>query len=236
MKPLISVVIPALNEEKYIETTLRSLKNQDFKGKFEIIVVDGMSKDNTVKIAKKYADRVLVAKKLGIGAARNAGAKIAKGKILLFVDADTIPVFNALTELSEKFKKKNLVGAGFPVVALSPHFRDFMIYWMYNIFMKTSIRYGNPQIPGFCCAYRKDVFDKIGGFDESIETWEDYDLSSRMGKHGKIICLEKTLTLTSPRRFEKWGRMKAIFMYLGFHLKYLITGKGPSVKTYEPIR
>jgi len=236
MKPLISIVVPSLNEEKYIETTLKTLRNQDFKGKFEIIVVDGMSKDNTVKIAKKYADKVIVLKKRGIGAARNAGAKAANAKILLFVDADTIPLYNALTEVSKKFQKKNIVGTGFPVVALSPHFKDFIIYWMYNIFMKTSIKYGNSQIPGICCAYRKDVFEKIGGFDENIETWEDYDLSSRIGKNGKTVFLENTLVFTSPRRFEKWGRIKAIFMYLGFHLKYLLTGKGPSVKIYKPIR
>ena len=236
MEPFISIVIPALNEEKYIEATLKALKNQNFKGKSEIIVVDGMSKDNTVKISKKYTNKVIISKKRGIGTARNAGAKIANGNILLFVDADTIPLYNALSEISKQFKKKNIVGAGFPVVALSPEFKDFIIYWMYNFFMKITIKYGNPQIPGFCCAYRKDIFDKIGGFDENIETWEDYDLSSRISKHGKTVCLENTLVFTSPRRFEKWGRIKAIFMYLGFHLKYLLTGKGPSVKIYKPIR
>jgi len=236
MKPFISIIIPTLNEEKYIETTLKALKNQNFEGKFEIIVVDGMSKDNTAKIAKKYADKIIVVKKEGISTARNAGVKVADGNILLFVDADTIPLYNALSEVSKQFQKKNIVGAGFPIFALSPYFKDFIIYWMYNIFMKTSIKYGNPQIPGICCAYRKDVFDKIGGFDENIETWEDYDLSSRVSKHGKCVCLENTLAFTSPRRFEKWGRIRAIFMYLGFHLKYLLTGKGPSVKIYKPIR
>ena len=236
MEPFISIIIPALNEEKYIETTLKALKNQDFKGKFEIIVADGRSKDNTVKIAKKYADKVTVVKKRGIGTARNAGAKVARGKLLLFLDADSIPLYNALTEVSKKFKKKGIVGAGFPVVALSPYFKDFIIYWTYNIFMKTTIKYGNPQIPGICCAYRKETFDKVDGFNEDIETLEDYDLSSRIGKHGKTICIEESLVLTSPRRFEAWGRVKAIFMYLGFYFKYLLTGKGPSVKIYKPIR
>ncbi len=236
MEPFISIIIPALNEEKYIECTLKSLKNQTFKGKFEIIVVDGMSKDNTVKIAKKYADKVIVKKTNFIGVARNAGAKIANGNILLFVDADSVLLYNGLTELSKQFQKKNIIGAGVPVVALSPYFKDFIIYWMYNIFMKNSIKYGNPQIPGICCSYRKDVFNKVGGFNENIETWEDYDLSSRIGKHGKTVCLENTLVFTSPRRFQKWGRTKAIFMYLGFHLKYILTGRGPSVKIYKPIR
>ena len=90
MKHFISIIIPTLNEEKYIENTLKALKNQDYNGKYEIIVADGMSKDRTVKIAQKYADKVIKVKKPGISAGRNAGAGIAKGGIFLFIDADTI--------------------------------------------------------------------------------------------------------------------------------------------------
>ena len=233
---MISIIIPTLNEENYIDKTLRSLKNQNFEGKYEIIVVDGMSKDNTVRIAKKYADKVIVTKKRGIAVGRNLGAKNAKGEILLFCDADTILLSNTLTEISKQFKKRNVICVAIPIVPLSSQFKDFILYWMYNIFMKNSIKTGNAQIPGVCVAYRKDIFDKVGGFNETIETWEDYDLSSRINKCGKIVYLNTTLALTSPRRFEAWGRTKAILKYVGFHIKYLITGKGPSVKYYEPIR
>jgi glycosyltransferase involved in cell wall biosynthesis len=116
---LVSIIIPTLNEEKYIESTLKALKNQDYKGKYEMIVADGLSKDNTVKIAKKYVDKVVLVKEKGIAKGRNAGAKVAKGNILLFIDADTILLFNGLTELIEPFKRKNIVGVTCPIIPIS---------------------------------------------------------------------------------------------------------------------
>jgi 1,2-diacylglycerol 3-alpha-glucosyltransferase len=87
-KPLVSIIIPALNEEKYIEKTLKSVRRQTYP-KIEVIVVDNGSTDRTGEIAKKYANKVIVEEKRGIGIARNRGAKEAKGDILLFLDADT---------------------------------------------------------------------------------------------------------------------------------------------------
>ncbi len=83
----VSVIIPAFNEEKFIEQCLLSVKNQTFK-QLEIIVVDDGSKDRTVEISKKYADFVINQNHLGCGRARNAGAKAASGEILVFIDAD----------------------------------------------------------------------------------------------------------------------------------------------------
>ncbi|MEM4634093.1 MAG: glycosyltransferase family A protein, partial [Candidatus Anstonellaceae archaeon] len=74
-----SFIVPALNEEEYIERTLRSIKNQKTSLKYELIVSDGKSKDKTMKIASKYADRLIVTSKKGIWIGRNEGAKAAKG-------------------------------------------------------------------------------------------------------------------------------------------------------------
>ena len=86
-KNLITIIIPAYNEKKYIEKCLLSIKNQTY-GPIELIVIDDGSTDNTRKIAKKYADILLTQQHQGPGTARNKAAKIAKGKILVFVDAD----------------------------------------------------------------------------------------------------------------------------------------------------
>ncbi len=83
----VSVIIPAYNEEKFIEKCLISIKNQSFKD-IEIIVVDDGSTDKTVEIAEKIADRVILQDHLGCGKARNIGAKSAAGEILVFIDAD----------------------------------------------------------------------------------------------------------------------------------------------------
>ena len=84
---LVSVIVPAYNEEKTLGKCLLSIKNQTYKN-IELIVVDDGSTDDTSKIAKKYADVFMVQKHLGPGVARNKAAKIAKGKILVFIDAD----------------------------------------------------------------------------------------------------------------------------------------------------
>src|SRR5437867_2701970 len=98
MKPLVSVIIPSLNEENYIEKSLKSVKAQDYKNDIEIIVADSNSKDNTAKIARKYA-KVIVTKRKGISVGRNVGAKKARGEILLFLDADTILMPNVVSEV-----------------------------------------------------------------------------------------------------------------------------------------
>jgi len=84
---IVSVVIPTYNEEEEIEECLKSLKNQSYK-KFEVIIVDDGSTDDTVKIVQKYKVKVLKQNHGGPGSARNLGAKFAKGEILIFIDAD----------------------------------------------------------------------------------------------------------------------------------------------------
>jgi glycosyltransferase involved in cell wall biosynthesis len=84
----ISVIIPTLNEGDYIESALQSLAEQTYQG-FELIVKDGLSADDTVEIAKGYADLVVSGKDVSIGDARNKGARRANGDVLAFLDADT---------------------------------------------------------------------------------------------------------------------------------------------------
>jgi glycosyltransferase involved in cell wall biosynthesis len=235
MKPFVSVIIPTYNEEKYLENSLRSIKNQDYEGKYEIIVADSCSKDKTVKIAKKYADKVIVIKKRGIAVGRNAGAKAAKGEIFLFIDADTVASFNLLTEIVKSFKK-NVIGVTCPVLPLSSNATDFIIYWFFNQFVKVSITAGKPQVAGMCCAYRRNAFEKIGGFNENIKTLEDFDISKRISKLGKIVFTDSTFVMSSPRRIKRWGKTKAAAKYIKLYLNYLLTGKGLGINEYKPIR
>jgi len=233
---MISIIVPALNEEKYIKPTLKALKNQDYKGKYEIIVADGMSKDNTVRIAKKFADKVITVKQKGVAAGRNEGAKIAKGEILLFLDADTILLFNGLTEISRPFRSKKVIGVACSILALSPEAKDFALYWSFNQFMRKSMETKKPQIPGICCAYRKKTFEKVGGFNEYLNTLEDFELSERISKEGKIVFIPNTLALTSNRRIRKWGRMKSIRKYLKLYFNYILRKKTFNRNEYRPIR
>jgi len=232
---MISVIVPSLNEEKYIEPTLKALRNQDYKGEYEIIVVDGGSKDKTVKIAKKYADKVIVVGK-GIGKGRNEGAKVAKGDIFIFVDADTILLFNVLTEIKKSFRKKGVVGASCPVLPISAQVKDFMPYWIYNLFAKSTTKTDKSRLATICFACRKDVFEKVGGFREDDKIGEDFDLTEKLSKIGEIRFTEETLAMTSPRRLRHWGRLKGVGKYMGFYLTRLITGSSVEAEKYVPVR
>ena len=237
MKPhLVSVIIPTLNEEKYIESALKSLINQDYEGKYEIIVADGMSKDNTVKIARKYADKVVLIKERGVAKARNVGVKAAKGDILLFVDADVIVLPNALFELLKTFKKNKIVGVGCAKLPLSEKLRDFIVYWFIFRLEKIALKFNLAYVGGLFCAYRKNIFERVGGFDEKLIACEDYDLSKKISKYGKIIQLDKPLVLVSTRRVKKWGFLKTTWKYLKIYLNYVIFRKSIKPKDYKPVR
>src|ERR1700704_4755874 len=96
MRPFVSVIVPAYNESRYIEEQLEALKAQEYNGRWEIIVVNNRSTDNTVQIVERYKNRIAnlqlidAAEKQGRSYARNVGAKYAKGDALLFCDAHTV--------------------------------------------------------------------------------------------------------------------------------------------------
>jgi len=95
MRPIISIIVPAYNEEKYLPKCLWALTHQDFKLPYEIIVVDNNSADKTKKIAKKFGARVVFEKKKGLLKARDKGIKSARAELIAITDADTlVPKFS----------------------------------------------------------------------------------------------------------------------------------------------
>ncbi len=236
MKDFISVIVPTLNEEKYIKRTLLALKHQDYEKKFEIIVVDSESKDKTVSIARNFADKVVRMKKRGVGRARNVGANVAKGNILIFIDGDTIPMPNLISKFGNSFKTKNVVCATCPILPLEYNSKNSLLYAVYNLNTVLSLKTKKPQIAGICVGYRRGAFLKAGGFDETTHALEDFILSEKISKFGKVVFDENTAVFTSTRRFQKWGIVKSMKNYLKFYLQHLINGKKFRRSDYEVIR
>jgi glycosyltransferase involved in cell wall biosynthesis len=234
----ISVVIPTLNEEKYIETTLYHLQKQK---PYEIIIADSNSRDRTREIAKEHGCRVVRAGK-GCAAGRNAGGHAAKGDIILFIDADSIVYPNMLKIIRRDFTKNNkLAGWTCKIYGFSPSWSEQVLYNASNNLVEFLTKYfKKPHAPGIALCVRKDVFEKTKGFDETLKVMEDHDFAMRVGKYGDFKFSKDTCVFTSTRRMNKWGGWGLIKRYSKIYVKYFMNKENfkNNIKKvqYEPIR
>lgn len=191
MQNYISIIIPTLNEEKYIGKCLEALTRVDSPNiEYEIIVVDNGSIDNTVEIAKSFNAKVLIKKDAHIAELRNMGAMNSKGNILAFVDADCIVsqqwLQNAINCLEDT--KSAVVGCVYKIPANS--------LWVGKvsdiISQKRRSGYVN-YLPAGNIIVKKDCFFEVNGFDESLETNEDYDLCYRLREKGYKIFSDPSI-------------------------------------------
>jgi glycosyltransferase involved in cell wall biosynthesis len=219
-KPLISVIIPTLNEEKYIGKTLQSLKSQTFKY-YEIIVVDGGSKDKTIEIAKKYGARVLVTKDPRNPSQprdMNFGAENSKGEILVFTDADTIRHANYLEIIRREFEDKDTVlifGPGFPYDGTLIVDIEYLFWNILRGFLALlPKKLKRPMPPGYNMAFRKSAFFKIGKLNEDLIVNNDGEIGSRAIGAGKIKFVPQMVVRNSARRYKKLGFFKYNKFYL----------------------
>ncbi len=200
----LSVVVPTLNESLNIARTLRYISSIDPLA--ELIVVDGGSTDGTIEIAKKYANKVIVAKTGTIGAARNVGAKAAKGEVILFVDADTLPHVEFIEKIRTICSRDHkVVGAGCLIMPRGVNFFESLFFYFLNFLVYLSVQVGRPSIAGSCVAYRRKAFWKVGGFDEEMAASEDQDLCNRISKRGQVVFSPRIIAYTSPRRLRELG-------------------------------
>lgn len=209
---MLSIIIPTLNEEDYLPRFLKEIKKQDFDD-YEIIVADANSEDRTVEIAKEFGCRVVSG---GVPAkGRNEGAKVAKGEILLFMDADNLYLpDNFFENILTEFKERELDAAYFPIY-LDGNAIDKVVCWGYNLWTKMSQDF-LPHASNSILA-TKEIHKRIGGFDETIMLAEDHEYVREVGKCGKFGYIEIEPVLTSARRTERDGSVKT-------YLKYLMAG------------
>lgn len=231
----ISVIIPTYNEEKYIETCLKSLECQDFPGNYEVIVSDGSSTDDTAAIASGHADRVIVDRKDTIAYGRQAGAHAAKYSILAFTDADTYIPPDWLSNLAASLEDCRIVGAHGKLLPLDGNRieNDFCNYVLspYSQFM---VNINKPSVPGSNFAVRRKAFNKVRGFNTKLVTAEDVDLCNRIKKLGRFIYNPDAVVYVSTRRVREWGYLKMLSFYTSNTIKYHTTGSAG--KFYDVIR
>ncbi len=208
--PKISIIIPALNEEKHLPKLLESIKKQTFKD-FEIIVSDAGSKDNTKKIAKKYGAKIVKGGQPAKG--RNNGAKKAVGEFLFFLDADVVLPRSFLKKAHQEMEDRFLDLATCEAYPISKHTIDKVLHNFANIFIKLN-QYGSPHAGGFCIIVTKRLFLRIHGFDESLKLAEDHDFVKRASRFRQLRVLDTTSIKISVRRLQKEGRIMLAGKYI----------------------
>lgn len=240
---VISVIIPTLNEEKLISRTLKQF-TPELKNKFgaEVIISDGGSTDSTLSIARDSADVVIEADKnipQNIPIGRNAGAKHALGELLYFIDADTIiPDFYQFFEkTSEAMKNKKYAALtmNFKIPPDEEKLSDKLFHTFYNNYVYLLNFIGMGMGRGECQIVRKELFEKIRGYNENLPAGEDFDLYKRLRKFGKIKFLRSLTVYESPRRYRKYGYAKVFWQWTKNSVSVVIRNKAVSDK-WEQVR
>lgn len=207
---MLSIIIPALNEEERLPLLLESLKKQNFND-YEIILADAGSKDKTLEIAKNYACKITTG---GLpGKARNEGAKVAMGDLLLFLDADAILPNDFLQKALSEFGARGLDIASFRLKTYPKNkFIDLLVEVFYNkpmIFLEKILPHAAIGILA-----KKDLFNKLNGFDETIKLSEDHDFARRANKIAKFGIIKSVYVYSSDRRAKTDGWLKTGMKFL----------------------
>jgi glycosyltransferase involved in cell wall biosynthesis len=208
----LTVIIPAYNEEKYIQRTLESIKG------FEVIVVCNGCTDNTALVAKKYGAKVIEIKEKGVSKARNTGAMHASNSKFVFLDADTLVSPTLLKKISIS---KSQIGATL-VKADSKKVHDRMFMSLKSV-INTLFNHSSGLV--YC---DKNIFERVGGFREDITKREDTFFIREATKHASFKIVNDYV-YTSMRRYQQSGYSRMLFFWTREKLF-------PTSKEYESIR
>ncbi len=219
----VSVIVPTLNEERYVERALQSITAQKTRLNYEVIVSDGGSTDATREIAEKYADKVIAIKKPGIANGRNEGAKRSKGEVLVFIDADTRIPTNYLEVVHAITRDPDLA-------AISCAFRFDEKNKMLKLVEDVSNKYmllkgseGKGELLGFNNAIKRNLFFEVGGFPDV--PLEDGALAKILRERAKVMFLPTPTVVTSARRLKKGGILQSVLYYANLELVSIYDSK-----------
>lgn len=246
MKPDFSFIIPAYQEEKLIGSILNILNGFKNKYNYEVIVSDGGSEDNTVKIANDLADKVTVHQadyRQTISEGRNKGSEIAESDHFVFINADTRPAdakvfFEKINEWAKdqgKYQKYDAIACYVDAFPEERKFKDQFYYGFFNWYFALLNKIGIGMGRGECQLVKKQAFTKLGGYDPTIVAGEDFDLFRRISKVGKVSFANDIVIFESPRRFRKQGYLFTIIRWFSNSVFVMFFGKSLS-NEWESVR
>ena len=219
---MISVIVPVLNEQKALPTTLDALRQQP--GEFETIVVDGGSSDRTLEVLSRYRWAKVIDSNKGRAQQMNAGARIAGGEWLLFLHADTLLPDGALVRLQGLNDRQDIEAGGFSHQFSGDRLSLRLISWIDNFRCRRSrIIYGDQAM-----FVRRRLFMALHGFSEQA-TMEDVEFCERLTRVTEPHLLPDPI-ITSSRKFEQMGICWSFFRVAVILLRHelgLSVNRGP---------
>ncbi|WP_397364659.1 TIGR04283 family arsenosugar biosynthesis glycosyltransferase [Olleya sp. R77988] len=210
---MISIIIPVLNEAKYITDVLHHLiDNASLSTVSEIIVIDGGSSDNTVNIIQNLGLNItLLQSEKGRAKQMNIGAKAAKGDILYFLHADSYPPTHYDQLILNEIKKGHNAGC-FRLQFDSNHWWLRLASWLTQFSWRVCRGGDQSQF------ITKVLFNDIGGFDETYTIYEDNILINELYKRKEFVVINKKIK-TSARLYKKHGVFKLQYHFLRIYIK-----------------
>jgi glycosyltransferase involved in cell wall biosynthesis len=226
--PMISVIIPAHNEEAYLRKTLDAVNRQIYRP-YEIIVVANGCSDRTPAIARGRCHNLLMVREKGLSRARNLGAYAARGELLIFLDADTILEWDALDTVAQQFTRDYAAGTlkGKPDA-------DRLIYRLIYLIKNFQHRWSLHEGSSGVIVCWKDDFEAMGGFDEDLEVMENSELIRKLRSLGKYLYVDHTTAVTSMRRYDKSGVVRACKLWCKLWIQSMVSNVRH--KHYETVR
>ncbi|MEI8361420.1 MAG: glycosyltransferase [bacterium] len=230
---MISIVIPTLNEAQVLADTIKNIRTI-ISSEIEIIVTDGNSSDETIKIAKKLADKLVIHNSLErqtIAHARNAGAALATGDYLLFLDADVV-VPNA-SEFMRKILAEFQQNLKLVAVTVKLEVLPSLSTWSDILFSKIAINWPHlvnnnilkiGSASGEFQFIRRSVFNEIGGFNEKLVSCEDLNMFERLARVGETKMLYSLVVYHTGRRFHKIGWSRVLMTWIVNIIYYKLFG------------
>ena len=229
-----SVIIPTLNEEKLLPVILNQLKDPNIQNKYEIeiIVSDGGSTDSTIEIAMRSADVVTVhtdSIPQTIAEGRNCGANTASGNIFIFVNGDIrIKDVHKFFDFIESRFVKSSFDAMTCIVSIFPEeeiLSDKIFQFVFNTYFHLLNILGVGMGRGECQIVKREVFERVGGYNKKMAAGEDFDLYKRIKKNGNILFTRKLTVYESPRRYCKIGYLAVTWSWIENAVSVILKNK-----------
>ncbi len=227
----VSVVVPTYQEAEGIEDFLRQFERQTLpRAEFEVIVVDGGSRDGTAELAAKHADRVILQTGRGIGGARNDGVQAARAGIVATTDADCRVPRDWLERIVRDFEDPGVVAVCGPDGPFDGGWKARFLYFFVRSIIRLAALAGIYGTGGTNSAFRREPFLAVGGF-RALAHSDDIDMGVRIRARGRIVYDPGLYVELSVRRLERDGYFRTLFLWLQGDLKVL-TGRPVEDRPY----